>query len=380
MRPQLRIAMIGHGIMGRMHANAYRQAGQFFDLPYEAVLQTVCGVKESEVQPFAEHWGWKTHGTDWRRAVESDDIDIVDIVAPNHAHFEIAIAATEAGKIVLCEKPLALNAGQAFEMANAVQKSGKPSMTWFNYRRIPALAMARDMIGSGKMGSVLHYRGSYLQDWALNVKLPAGGDVFWRFDAKSAGSGAVGDLLAHSIDTALWLNGPITSVSAMTCTFQEERYSASEGRNVKVEIDDAAAFIARFGNGSIGVFEGSRFAAGRKNSKTMELNARDGSLCFDLEDQNHLSYFDAREEKAFQGWKQILTTEREHPYMKQWWMPGCLIGYEHSFIHTVADFLEGLGSGEKRCPDFEDGYRTQLVCDAILQSAREKRWVDLDVF
>ncbi len=272
MAETLNIGLVGYGFMGRTHSNAYRQVNQFFDVAYRPVLKAVCGRKEDSVRAFADTWGWESCETDWRTLIERDDIDVIDICSPNNTHHDIAIAAAQAGKTVLCEKPLAMNADEGREMVAAVEQAGVPNMVSFNYRRVPAIALAHQLVGEQRVGRVFHYRATYLQDWTISPKVPQGGATFWRLDIDAAGSGVTGDLLAHSIDTAMWLNGPIESVTAMTETFVKEREVQDRpGEISPVGIDDACAFLVRFANGSMGTFESTRYARGRKNYNTFEM-------------------------------------------------------------------------------------------------------------
>ena len=374
----LNIGLIGYGFMGRAHSNAYRKVNQFFELGYRPVMKAACARSEETIRAFAANWGWESVETDWRRLVERDDIDAVDICSPNVTHHDIAIAAARAGKIVLCEKPLAMNAAEGRAMVEAVEQAGVPNMVWFNYRRVPAIALARQLVEEGRLGRVFHYRAKYLQDWTISAKVPQGGQTLWRLDVDVAGSGVTGDLLAHSIDTAIWLNDAIASVSAMTETFIKEReVQGQPGVTKPVGIDDACAFLVRFQNGSIGTFESTRYARGRKNQNTFEVNGEHGSIAFDLEDAHRLQYFDHRDDSHVHGWRDILVTDNEHPYMAHWWVPGCVIGYEHTFINALADFLTGLETGQPTQPDFRCAQETQRVCDAVLESARTGRWVDV---
>lgn len=361
--------------MGRAHSNAYRKVNQFFDLGYEPVLQAACARNGKKLKTFADKWGWKSYETDWRKLVARDDIDAIDISSPNNTHLDIALAAAAAGKMILCEKPLAMNAQEGEAMTEAVEKAGVANMVWFNYRRIPAIALARQIVEKGNLGKVFHYRAKYLQDWTISPKVPQGGAALWRLDIDVAGSGVTGDLLAHSIDTAIWLNGPLSSVCAMTETFIKERQLQDEpGKTKPVKIDDACAFLTRFKNGSLGTFESTRYARGRKNQNTFEMNGENASVCFDLEDAHRLQYFDHNDQEGLHGWRSILVTDFEHPYMDHWWVPGCVIGYEHTFINALADFLKGLESDKKLCPDFKDALETQYVCDAVLSSAKNGQW------
>lgn len=374
MAKQLNIGMIGYGFMGRAHSNAYQRVNQFFDLTFQPVVKAVAARTRAKAEAFAARWGWQRVETDWRRLIEAPDIDAIDICSPNNTHHEIALAAAAAGKIILCEKPLAMNLAEGREMTAAVEKSGKPSMVWFNYRRVPAIALAKQMIGEGRLGKIFHYRATYLQDWTISPKVPVGGAATWRLDIDVAGSGVAGDLSTHNIDTAIWLNGSFASVCGMTETFIRERHRP-DGTPARVEIDDVCTFIARFANGSNGTFEATRYARGRKNKNSFEVNGEKGSIYFDLEDMHQLQYFNHDDPAHLQGWRTILVTGAEHPYMANWWVPGCVIGYEHTFVNALADFLKGLETGERVRPDFRDALETQAVADAVLESARAGKWI-----
>jgi predicted dehydrogenase len=371
----LKIGMVGYGFMGRTHSNAFRQAPKFFDVPYEPVLKAVCGRNRARAEAFAQNWGYELVETDWRKLVERKDIDVIDVASPNDTHAEIAIAAAQAGKAVLCEKPLGRNAAESKAIVEATEKAGVPNMVWYNYRRVPAVMLARELIAEGRLGRVFHYRAQFLQDWTISKDVPQGGEGLWRLDAKVAGSGVTGDLLAHCIDTAIWLNGPIASVTGMTETFIKERPHALTGKVEKVEIDDASAFLARFGNGSLGLFEATRYARGHKALYTFEINGENASILWDLHDLHRLQYFDHGDEGRLRGWRSIHVTDGEHPYMKHWWVPGLQIGYEHTFVHQAADFLAGLAAGENAAPSFREGLATDCVTDSVLASARSGGWV-----
>ncbi len=376
MKNTLNVAMIGCGFMGRTHANAYLNCTRFFDLPYKPVRKVVTGLSAAEVKPFADRWGWQEYTTDWRKVIERKDIDLVDICVPNHMHHEIALYAIAAGKMIACEKPLALNKHQALEMAEAVANGGMPNMIWFNYRGVPAVALAKQIIDEGRLGRIYHYRGFYLQDWTINPKVPVGGNATWRLDVNLAGSGVTGDLLAHTFDSALWLNGPLDSLTAMTETFIKERPQADDqNRKTAVGIDDAAAALARFQNGSLGIFESTRYACGRKSQNVLEIYGEKGGITWDMEILHELHYYNHADDSLVRGWRTISVWDADHPYMKHWWVPGCQIGYEHTFIHLLADFLDGLAKDEKKAPDFQDGLATQIVCDALLESAKNRQWI-----
>jgi len=371
---RLNIGLIGYGFMGRTHSNAWRQVGNFFDVEYEPVLRAVCGRDEDKVSAFASKWGYETHETDWRKLVARKDIDLVDIACPNQVHAEIAVAAAKAGKMILCEKPLAMNAAQGRKMVEAVEKHDLPNLVSYNYRRVPAVSLAKEIIDQGQLGRVFHYRAKFLQDWTISKELPQGGTGLWRLDVKVAGSGVTGDLLEHCIDTAIWLNGGIEKVSAMTETFIKERKHNLTGKVEKVGIDDACAFLARFRNGSLGTFESTRYARGHKALYTFEINGEHASIAWDLHDLHRLQYFDHRDEGRLRGWRSIHVTDGDHPYMGKWWVPGLQIGYEHSFVHQAADFLEALTRGKPASPSFREALETQEVCEAVLRSAASGKW------
>ncbi len=377
MSKPLNIGMIGYGFMGRTHSNAYNRVSNFFDTDYKPVLKAACGRNAENVQKFADTWGYESIETDWRKMIARDDIDAVDICVPNNLHKEMAIACAEAGKMILCEKPLAMSVAEGEEMCEAVEKAGVANTVWYNYRRVPAVTLAKQMIDEGKLGRIFHYRANFLQDWTISDDLPQGGAALWRLDAAAAGSGVTGDLLAHCIDTALWLNGNVTNVTAMTETFVKERMHTLTGKVEPVNIDDACAFLCHFGNGSLGLFESTRYARGHKALYTLELNGELGSLKWDLHDLHRLEYFEHSAEGRYRGWRSIHVTDSDHPYMDKWWVPGLQIGYEHTFVHQVADFLEGLSSGKPTGPTFRDALETQKVCDAVLSSAKSGQWADV---
>jgi myo-inositol 2-dehydrogenase/D-chiro-inositol 1-dehydrogenase len=373
-KKRLNIGLVGYGFMGRAHSNAFLQAGRFFDAPYVPVLKAVCARNSDRVKPFAESWGYESVETDWRQLVARKDIDLVDIASPNDTHADIAIAAAKAGKIVLCEKPLGRNAAEAEAMTSAVESAGVPNMVWYNYRRVPAVTLLKNLIDEGRLGRIFHYRAKFLQDWTISRELPQGGEGLWRLDVAVAGSGVTGDLLAHTIDTAMWLNGPIAEVSAMTETFIKERKHNLTGRVEPVGIDDASAFICRFQNGSLATFEATRYARGHKALYTLEINGERASAMWDLHDLHRIQYFDHADEGQTRGWRSVHVTDGDHPYMKRWWVPGLQIGYEHTFTHQFADFLQALGAGKQASPTFRDGLATDRVTDAVLKSARTRQW------
>ncbi len=374
-KKELRIGLIGCGFMGRTHSNGYKRVGDFFpELEYRPVLKAVCSRSKDKVQAFAEQWGYESFETDWKALIARDDIDAVDICAPNNMHAEIAIAAANAGKMILCEKPLSRTLAEGIAMVDAVEKSGVPNTVWYNYRRIPAVTLAKHIIDSGKLGKIFHYRANFLQDWTINADLPQGGEGLWRLDVDAAGSGVTGDLLAHCIDTAIWLNGGIKDVSALTETFVKERMHQLTGKKEKVGIDDACIFHCHFNNGSLGLFESTRYARGHKALYTFEINGEHASIRWDLHDLNRLEYFDHADDSIVRGWRSIHVTDGDQPYMDKWWVPGLSIGYEHSFVHQVADFLKSLETGESCSPTFKEALETQKVCEAVIDSANTRSW------
>lgn len=377
MTKPLNIGMIGYGFMGRAHSNAYAKVNHFFDLKYRPVLKAACARSLDKVKPFADQWGYESIETDWRKLIERKDIDCIDICTPNNTHAEIALAAAAAGKMILCEKPLAMNGPEGLKMVQAIEKAKVPNMVWYNYRRVPAVTLAKRIVDEGRLGKVFHYRAKFLQDWTIKSDLPQGGQGLWRLDVAAAGSGVSGDLLAHCIDTAMWMNGPIQSLSATTETFVKERKHNLTGKVEKVGIDDACMFMCRFANGSLATFESTRYARGHKALYTFEINGENMSLFWELHDLHRLQVFDYKDpDGKLRGWKSVHVTDNspDHPYMDKWWVPGLQIGYEHSFVHQVADFIEGLSSGKPAMPDFRDAYRTQLVLDAIMDSAKDGAW------
>jgi myo-inositol 2-dehydrogenase/D-chiro-inositol 1-dehydrogenase len=371
---RLNIGLVGYGFMGRAHSNAYLTVGQFFDLPRQPVLKAVAARGAEKVKQFAHKWGYEKHYTDWKKLVADPEIDVVDIASPNDTHAEIATAAAEAGKMILCEKPLARNLAEAEQMVAAAKKAGVRTMVWYNYRRIPAVTLVKQIVASGKLGKIFHYRAKFLQDWTISADVPQGGQGLWRLDVNVAGSGVTGDLLAHCIDTAIWINGEMDSVSAVTETFIKERKHNLTGKKEKVGIDDACAFLARFKNGSLATFEATRYARGHKALYTLEINGEHGSLAWDLHDLHRLQWFDHRDEGMLRGWRSIHITDGDHPYMAHWWVPGLAIGYEHSFIHQVADFLKSIDEEKPAEPTFENALETERVVDAVLRSAGSSKW------
>lgn len=379
-KKEIRIGLIGCGFMGRTHSNAYNRVSNFFpELEYKPVLKVACARNKDKASAFAAQWGYESFETDWKKVVERNDIDVIDICAPNDVHAEIAIAAAEAGKMVLTEKPLSRTLEEGKQMVEAVEKAGVKNSVWYNYRRIPAVTLAKQIIDSGKLGKIFHYRANFLQDWTISADVPQGGEGLWRMDASVAGSGVTGDLLAHCIDTAMWLNGGIKDVTAMTETFVKERVHQITGKMQPVTIDDACSFLCHFDNGSLGLFESTRYARGHKALYTFEINGENASIAWDLHDMNRLEYFDHSDDSIVRGWRSIHVTDGDQPYMDKWWVPGLSIGYEHSFVHQVADFLKSLETGKPCAPTFQDALQTQKVCESVLASAASGIWKNTDV-
>jgi predicted dehydrogenase len=373
----LNIGLIGCGFSGRVHSNAYKRVNDFFDLDYRPVLKAVCSRSAERTQTFARRWEYESIESDWRRLVERADIEAVDICTPNHTHAEIAVAAAQAGKLVLCESPLATNAFEGVSMCHAVEQAGVLNTVWFNYRRAPAVTLAKRLIEDGWLGRIFHYRAQFLQDWTLTPDQPPDEAASLRSDVTAAGSGVTGDLLSHCVDTALWLNGAIANVTAMTEAFLTVRQHHLTGELEPVEIDDASAFLCHFANGSLGLFESTRFACGHKSLYSFEVNGQRASLKWNLEDLHRLQYFDHRDDPLVRGWRSIQVTDSDVPYMDKWWAPGLQIGFEHTFIHQAADFLGGLASGQPTSPTFLEALETQKVCDAVLASAKSGQWIDV---
>jgi predicted dehydrogenase len=365
---KLRVAMIGYQFMGRAHANAWRQVGRFFELPAEVELAVVCGRSEAGVAAAAAKLGFAEAATEWSEVVRRKDVDVVDVCTPGDSHAEIAIAAAEAGKAVLCEKPLANSVADATRMRDAVKRARVVNGVCHNYRRAPAVALAKRLIESGQLGRLHHWRGTYLQDWIVDPAFPR----VWRLQKEHAGSGALGDIASHSVDLARHLVGEITEVSGLLETFVPER-PLPEGRGMgAVDVDDAALALVRFAGGAIGTIEGTRFAPGRKNFNRFEVNGSRGSLAFDLERMNELELYEETGPES--GFRTILATDASHPYVAAWWPPGHILGYEHTFVHTVHDFVVAAAGGAPMKPDFEDGLANQRVLDAIERSAMSRRW------
>ena len=368
----LNVGMIGYKFMGRAHSNAWRQVDKFFPVPAVPVLHTICGRDEKGVTDAAAKLGWRQARTRWQEVVADPEIDIVDINTANDTHAEIAIAAARAGKDILCEKPLAMNVREAKAMLDAARKAGVVHMVCHNYRRIPAMAQARKMIAAGDLGRIFHYRARYLQDWIVDPAFP----LNWRLQSKVAGSGANGDINAHIIDLGRFLVGELEEVCGHLETFIRERpIEGRKGRKGPVMVDDAVLTMGRFTNGALASLEASRFALGRKNHIQIEVNGSKGSLVFDFEDMNRLKFYDNGDPADRRGYRDIIVTEAVHPFVGAWWPPGHIIGYEHTFVHTVFDFLKAVVKGKPVAPTFEDGLQNQKVLAAVEKSSRSRRWV-----
>ena len=379
-RREIGVGMVGYAFMGAAHSQAWRTVARAFDAPLVPRMAALCGRDAVKVGAAAQRLGWAATETDWRRLVARDDVALVDVASPGATHAEIAIAALRAGKHVLCEKPLANTVAEARAMAREAElaaRRGVRAMVGFNYRRVPALALARQTIASGALGAIRHVRATYLQDWLVDPNAP----VTWRLDAREAGSGALGDLAAHVVDLTQHLLGEmITGVGALAETFVTERpvEPGSENR-ATVTVDDAVVFLARFSRGALATFEATRVAPGRKNALRLEINGARGSLAFDLETLNELQYYSADDPATLSGFRRILVTEPEHPYLAGWWPPGHLLGYEHTFTHEVLDLLGAIARDEQPEPSFSDGLRVQLVLDAVARSAASNAaWTRID--
>ena len=370
----LNVGMIGYRFMGRAHSNAWRQVGHFFPVAARPVLHTICGRDQKAVKAAAKTLGWNHISTSWQEVVANPEIDIVDITTANDTHAEIAIAAAKAGKHVLCEKPLAMTVKEAAAMLAAVKKARVVHMVCHNYRRIPAIAQAKKMIAAGDLGRIFHYRARYLQDWIIDPEFP----LVWRLQSKIAGSGAHGDINAHIIDLGRYLVGEFAEVCGYMETFIKERpLPGSKTKKGRVTVDDAVVTLGRFRNGAMACLEASRFAAGRKNHIQLEINGSKGSLVFDFEDMNRLKFYNREDDADRQGYRDILVTEGVHPFVAAWWPPGHILGYEHTFVHTVFDFIQAVAKRKPIQPTFADGLENQRVMAAIEKSSKTKRWVNV---
>ncbi len=386
MKKTLNVAIIGMGFMGRAHSNAWSQLNKFFDTDFEICLKAVAGNSEERLKVFAKKWGYEEYTTDWRTLIDREDIDVIDILTPTYLHKEMAVAAMKAGKHVICEKPCAVTWQDCKEMADVARETGVVTYLNHNYRRAPAVALAKQMIEEGKLGTIYHYRGTYLQEWIMDENFP----VTWQLKKETAGGGPLYDLSSHNTDLARYLIGEPVSVSAMLKTFITERpepgetsavFSAGDvsesAKKIPVTVDDAAFMVLEFENGAIGNIDSSRFAAGRKNFNCFEIYGSKGALYFDLERMNELQYYDNTSDLSHQGYRTIIVTEGEHPYVGAWWPQGHIIGYEHTFVHAFYDFVTAIANGTKVTPNFEDGEKIIKVLQAAQISSEEGRKVEL---
>ena len=372
MSDQVNVGIVGAAFMGRAHSNGYLDVAHYFDLPGKPVMHTVCDINKSASEALARQYGWQKTETSWQRLVERDDIDLIDICTSNKYHMPIAVAAAKSGKHIICEKPLAMTADEARAMYEAAEEAGVRHMTAFNYRRVPAVLLAKKLIDEGRLGRIFHFNAVYYQDWLVDPGFP----YTWRHDVLEGGSGAHGDMSAHTIDLGRFLVGEMTAVTAAQETFIKERKKPDSSMG-KVTVDDALSFMTRFQNGAMGFFTATRFATGRKNFLRMEIFGSEGSIYFNLERLNELDYFSRNDDKGMQGFRNILVTEKTHPYLNKWWPPGHILGWEHTFIHEIGDLLTAIKKGEGVKPDFWDGYRCQQILDAAWVSSKNDKWVDI---
>lgn len=383
---RINVGMIGYKFMGKAHSHAYRDVAMFFETETIPVMKVICGRTEQALAEAAKRFGWESYETSWEKVVQRDDIDLIDINTPNNTHRDIAIAAAKAGKAIICEKPLARNLSEAEEMLKEVKKAGVKHMVCFNYRKVPALALAKKLIQNDELGKIYHFRAQYLQDWITDPEFP----LVWRLKKELSGTGANGDLNSHVIDLARFLVGEISEVIGMQETFITQRPELEIGTNLttgltaqskkemgEVTVDDATLFLARFTNGALGSFEVTRFANGRRNGLRLEINGSKGSLMFEQENMNELWLYSCADPKGMQGFRRIQVNEAEHPYINAWWPPGHIIGYEHTFVHVVYDFLKAIDENKIPSPNFRDGVECQKVLEAVEKSAKEERWVKI---
>lgn len=380
-KPNLTIGLVGYQFMGKAHSNAYRQVNRFFDLPMQVRMKTICGRTEAGVKEAAEKFGWEGYATDYRDMLNDPEIDVIDVATPGNTHCEIACAAAEAGKMVWCEKPIGNTLEEAEKIREAVRKNGRPSVVFHNYRKAPAMALAKQMIDQGRLGDIYHVRAVYLQDWIVDPQFP----LVWRLDKSKAGSGAHGDLGAHIIDAARYLAGDFDEVVGCMHTFIKQRPLVGEiddklGASASTEtgevtVDDAALFLAKFKCGALGTFEATRFALGRKNHNKIEINGSKGSIVFNLERMNELEYYNNSDPSEVHGFRVIQATQGDHPYAGHYWPTAHIIGYEHTFINLVADAVAAIAEGREPSPNIEDGYQNQRVLDAVERSNESRGWV-----
>lgn len=380
---ELNVALIGYNFMGKAHSYAIGNAPFFFQTGVKPVKKVIVGRTEHMLKKAAEEFGWEEYATEWESVLHRDDIDIVCIATPTSLHKEIAIAAAKAGKHVLCEKPLGMNAAEAKEMLDAAERAGVIHMLGHNYRRVPAVALAKKLIREGKLGDIYHFRGVYLQDWLADPNEP----MSWRLDKSVAGSGPHGDLNSHLIDLARYLVGDIEQVIGMEKTFVKQRAKARGGQphtpcapdeRETVTVDDTTAFLAKFENGALGTFEASRMASGRKNHERIEINGSKGSLSFNFERMNELEYWSQDDGLETQGFRTIIVTEEVHPYIRAWWPPGHSLGYQNTFVNQFADFMQAIADGKTAQPNFYDGWMCSKVLDAVTRSIESNTWEKID--
>lgn len=373
MKRDLNIGLVGTQFMGKAHSNAWLRVPYFFDTEVTPILHTACSRNESQRRKFVSQYKWRKGESSWEKMIDSTAVDLVDICTPNHLHMPIAVAAAKAGKHVLCEKPMARNAAEAEEMYNVARRAGIVHMIIFNYRFVPAIALAKAFIQGGKVGAIRHFNAVYYQDWLTDPQFP----ITWRHDAKASGSGAHGDMNAHIVDLARYLVGEFSSVTGIQKTFISER-PLSDGKGTgEVTTDDATSFLATFENGAVGSFQATRLAPGRKNFLRLEIFGSRGGLGFNLERMNELEYFESEDDVSTQGYRSILLTDPSHPYVKAWWPPGHIIGWEHTFVHQMKDLLDAIGDKKSASPDFYDGLRCQQVLDAVETSWGTKKWTNI---
>lgn len=379
---EIGVGLVGYKFMGRAHSNAYRQVAAFFDVDPKPVMRAICGRDANATQAAADKLGWESIETDYHTLVARDDIGLVDVSTPGYTHRDVVLAALAAGKHVICEKPLANTLSEAREMVEAAKKAGTINMVNFNYRRVPAVQFAKQLIDEGKIGDITHWRAVYLQDWLVNPMAP----LAWRLKKELAGSGALGDIAAHILDLSHLLVGPVTEVVGTLDTFTKQRpiEAPSDGGSGlsnkagiemgEVTVDDATTFLARFANGATGTFEASRMATGRKNYNSFEINGTKGSISFNLERLNELEVYFREDEAGLQGFRTINVTDSVHAYANHWWPAGHIIGWEHSHTHNIVALLEGIRTGVNPSPSFEDGFRCQAVLDAVERSSTSRTW------
>ncbi len=387
MAKKINVGMVGYKFMGKAHSRAYRDMARFFKTETVPVMKVICGRTETAVSEACREFGWEVYEISWEKLVQREDLDLVDINTSNSTHREIAVAAAKAGKHVLCEKPLATSLAEAEEMLEAVKEAGVKHMICFNYRKVPAIGLAKKLIGEGRLGKIYHFRAQYLQDWIMDPEFP----LIWKLKKEEAGSGAHGDLNSHIIDLARYLVGDFAKVAGMQETFIKKRFEpegseelttgltaeSRRGQLGEVTVDDATLFLARFKNGALGCFEATRFANGRRNALRFEINGSKGSLLFELENMNELWFYSGKDPQERQGFRRILATEAAHPYMGAWWPPGHIIGWEHTFIHVLYDFMKALDEDRIPSPNFADGVECQRVLEAVEKSVEEQRWVEV---